>query len=159
MAVHPPFSDLLTDGQRRHLSASLEHVEMALEEIEALATPGASHKPVVLIHMLRDLPPGFDQEVHAPLARARALIEEIAATFRLHPNHSSAQRTVQTLALSSLVVLEDAFSRRLHGYGDVHPRLPGLLDPALARLHAEMAAVGAALRPHGPGPEFESPDA
>ena len=144
-----PVSDLLTDGQRRHLSASLEHVEMALGEIEALATPGASPKRVVLIHMLRDLPPGFDQEVHAPLARARALIEEIAATFGLRPNLSSAQRTVQTLALSSLVVLEDAFSRRIRGYGEINPRLPATLDPALTRLHAEVAAIGEALRTLG----------
>ena len=149
--------DLLTDGQCRHLSASLEHVEMALGEIQVLVTGNASHDPTPLIHMIRDLPPGFDEAVTAPLARARGIIGELAATLRLRPNQSSARRTVQSLVLSSLVVLEDAFSRRLRGYGAIHPQLPGMLDPGLTRLHAEVAAIAEALRTLAPVTEPKAP--
>jgi hypothetical protein len=137
--------DLLTDGQRRHLVASLANVAAALSEIESLARRSGAALQGSLLTVAHDLPPGFDQEIEPSLNRARLAIGELAAALGLEAPERSACRSVQALVTSSLVVLEDTGTRNLHGYGEIHPSLPQLLEPALCRIHEEVRAIGEAL--------------
>jgi len=140
-----PGTDLLTEGQRRHLIASLECVEQALAEIAALSNAQPSDDSALLSKPQRDLPPDFPMRIHGPLADAAATLGELANTFQLMRSPSSSLRSVQALVTTSLVVVEDTASRQLHGYGAVHPDLPRLLDPLLARLHEQLRRIGRAL--------------
>lgn len=70
---------------------------------------------------------------------------DLVATLDLQAPEHSAYRAVQALVVSSLVLLEDTETRKLHGYGTVHPALADLLDPVLSRLHEEVRAIGKVL--------------
>lgn len=145
MAIDRSAIDPLTEGQRRHLVASLANVAAALVEIEAIAKERGSIPPGPLAKVANDLPPGFDSAIEQPLNRARAALEALIAALDLQAPDGSARRSIQALVMSSLVILEDAGTRNLHGYGKIHPSLHDLLDPALSRIHEEIRAIGEAL--------------
>jgi hypothetical protein len=134
--------DLLTDGQRRHIIASLGLVAAALSEIESIAAAGdvSARSPIDRVN--RDVPDGFAEAARVPLGRARAALADLVAALSLEPRQTSAFRTIQALVVSSLVVLEDAGAKYLRGYGPIHPALPQTLEPGLRRIHEEVAAIG-----------------
>jgi hypothetical protein len=76
---------------------------------------------------------------------ARTTLTTLTCALGLTPSTPSDLRTFQALVVSALVVLEDAFSWKLKGYGAVDPQLPAVLDPLLERLHAQLVAIGRAL--------------
>jgi hypothetical protein len=145
VSAPPPLPDLLTDDQRRRLSASLERVERALRQIAALAGTGRRDSTALLSRSDDDLPPEFGHAIAGPLAAATGTLGELVEAFRLTGITASDARSVQALVVSSLVVLEEAASRHLRGYGPVHPDLPGSLDPQLQRLHDQVRRIGEAL--------------
>lgn len=135
-------TELLTEGQRRHLAASLRQVGSALAEIERLARPGVPPARNPLDNRVMDLPAAFAQAIASDLTGAHVELRDLVAALGLRSSPLTAARTVQALVVSSMVVLEDAGSRAMVGYGDVDPRLPLILDPALDRLHERMSAIG-----------------
>lgn len=142
MPVHPLTTDLLTDGQRRHLIASLQQVAASLVEIESLAYSNGAPAGWPLAKATYDLPNEFGAAIEPHLTQARAQVADLVATLELQAPEHSARRAVQALVVSSLVVLEDTETRKLHGYGTVHPALADLLDPALSRIHQKVRAIG-----------------
>jgi hypothetical protein len=145
MSTEPYPPEILTEGQRRHLVASLASVSAALNEIETLADGVAPARDGALRRVRSDLPPGFAPVIRAPLAGAREALVDLARDFNLPAAESSARRTVRALVTSSLVLLEDTATRNLRGYGAIAPSLPERLDPALRRLHALVLEIGEAL--------------
>jgi hypothetical protein len=137
--------DLLTEGQRRHLTVSLARVERAVREITALAGRGEAPPSLLLTRVIHDLPPDFGQSIQSTVGEAGATLAELASTFALEAPRSFHARSVQALVISSLVVIEDTASRNLRGYGEVHPGVPPLLDPLLNRLHETLVAIGRVL--------------
>jgi hypothetical protein len=137
--------DPLTEGQRRHLVASLANVVAALGEIDSIARRRGPTPAGSLARIVDDLPPGFDSAIELPLTRARAELAALIATLDLQAPDASAYRSVQALVMSSLVVLEDTGTRNLRGYGEIYPSLPELLEPALSRIHEQVRAIGQAL--------------
>ena len=142
MPVPSAAGDLLTEGQRRHITASLAHVAAGLAEIESIATERDRQGRSLLDGMTRDLPDGFERAVELPLAGAYAALADLVEALDLEPKAGSAARTVQALVISSLVVLEDAGTKYLRGYGPIHYALPQALEPALQRLHVHVATIG-----------------
>jgi len=142
---HAPPPELLTEDQRRHLTASLELVERRLFEIIAVVDGHRAPVPPYFRREARDLPAEFAGTVRPHLADAARTLADLAATLGLHPSPSSQFRTVQALVMSSVVVVEDAAARSLRGYGAVHPGLAPVLDPLLDRLHGQLLAIGRAL--------------
>jgi hypothetical protein len=140
-----PLTDLLTDDQRRRLSASLQRVERALRQIATLAGAAGHDSAALLSRSDNDLPPEFGRAIAEPLAGALGTLGKLVEAFRLAGMTASDARSVQALVISSLVVLEDAASPHLRGYGPVHPDLPGSLDPQLQRLHDQIRMIGEAL--------------
>lgn len=145
MPVDRSAIDPLTEGQRRHLVASLANVAAALREIESIARQTGSTPAGPLARVANDLPPGFDSAIELPLTRARAELAALIAALDLQAPDIPASRSVQALVMSSFVILEDAGTRNLRGYGEIHASLPALLEPALSRIHEEVRAIGEAL--------------
>jgi hypothetical protein len=148
-------AELLTEGQRRHLIASLSQVEQALRRVIAITRIRSSIESPLLTRQIDDISPALGPAIHGSLADVDATLAEIVATFQLVPPAASSLSTVQAMVVSSLVVVEDATSRRLRGYGPVHPGLPALLDPLLDRLHRQLREIVEAL-PRGPAGEESS---
>ena len=140
MAADPTPRDLLTEGQHRHLSVSLRMVERALRSISA-ATTGGQVGPPLLYREVNDLPTDSAGSVPALVEAATATLAELVATFDLTPAVSSQSGSLQALVLSGMVVIEDTASRKLKGYGEVHPDLPGSLNPLLQRLHRQLEEI------------------
>jgi len=138
-------SPILTDGQRRHLTASLDLIEAALGEMERLLNGGNGEAPRLLRRQVADHPPGLAERIREPIAQARAILAELVRELGLEPSRASSRRMLQALVMSSLVILEDSFAAKLRAYGDVHPALPGMLDGRLQRLHDLLITIGAAL--------------
>jgi hypothetical protein len=141
----PPTPDLLTEGQRRHLSASLGHLERHLREIERLTDGRHASTAMIFTREARDLPAEFGPAVHSCIADALSSLADLAAAFDLAPRQTSDFRSVQSLVLSGIVLVEDVAPRHLVAYGPVHPDLPARLDPLLDRLHAQVREIGHAL--------------
>jgi hypothetical protein len=144
MPVHRSTVDLLTEGQGRHLVASLAQVEAVLDEIEAtIRQSGSPHG--VLARVVDDLPAGFARAIEPPLARARTPLADLVAVLDLQAPATSAYRTVQALIMPTLVMLDDTGTLNPRGYGDIHPVLPDLLDPALSCIPEEVRTIGEVL--------------
>lgn len=146
MSDSPFARDLLTEGQRRHLTVSLARVERAVREIAALAGGKEAPPLPLLTEVIHDLPPDFGQSIQSAVAEAAATLSELASTFALEAPRSFHRRSVQALVVSSLVMIEDTASRNLRGYGEIHPGVPPLLDPLLNRLHEALVDIGRVLK-------------
>lgn len=145
MSDTPSTNDLLTEGQRRHLLASLERVERALRGIEPLLGHRSAIAPALFAREAADLPVEFGTTVAGAMSEATATLADLALAFGLIPASTSHLRPVRSLVLSSLVAIEDTASKNLRGYGPIHPDLPERLDPLLDRLHRQVAEIGRAL--------------
>ncbi|HEY7029191.1 MAG TPA: hypothetical protein VH438_16370 [Gemmatimonadales bacterium] len=141
-------SEVLSVGQMRHLTASLAQVERHLLEILALVDkPRGSPTPTLFGRETPDLPAGFGETARPSIASASATLTELVSTFGLQAPDFSQFRTVQALVITSVVVVEDAASRHMRGYGQIHPELPRMLDPLLSRLREQLLEIGRALSP------------
>lgn len=76
MPVHPLATDLLTDGQRRHLIASLQQVAASLVEIESLARSNGAPATWPLAKTTYDLPDAFGAAIEPHLTQARAQVAD-----------------------------------------------------------------------------------
>ncbi len=135
----------LSDGQRRHLTASLDLVEATLDELARLVGGSGGDSPRLLRRQVDDLSPALPSRGQEPIAQARAVLAELVRALGLEPRPYSSRQALQALVLSSLVILEDCFAATLRAYGETDPGLPSVLDPALRRLHDALTAIGAAL--------------
>jgi hypothetical protein len=133
----------LTEPQRQHLTVALAHLEDAVAEVEHLAT--APSRDSALTTELRDLPAGFAAAIAADLGRVRACLAGLARAFGLEPRQQSRAREIQGLLVITIVDAEEAGSKGLRGYGPVDPRLPAVLDPALAELRVTLTRMAARL--------------
>src|SRR6266536_2858495 len=121
--LNPVAAVELTDDQRRHLRVFLHQVEAAVAEVVWLAERGPQDR--ILQVDVADLPAEFGLRIQPEVERIRRDIETLAARFGLEPDGRSRLRRAQALLVSAIVVIEDANSRALKGYG--------LVDAALSR--------------------------
>jgi hypothetical protein len=151
MSTDPSAADLLNEQQRRHLSVSLARVEQALHRVSELSGVLPPPAETLLVGEARDLPLEFGETIGGSLAEVAATLANLVATFGLSSGRASRVRTVRALVISSVVLVEDMYSRKLGGYGAVHPELAEQLDPLLHRLRDLLLAIGHALPPPRPG--------
>lgn len=146
-----PTADLVTEAQRRHLAAGLGRVEQHLREIQALVGQPRTDRPPLLGQESRDLPADFGTTIQPAITSALADLSALVSTFALSPFHRSQFRAVQSLVMSSVVLVEDAGPRSLTAYGSIHPDLAPILDPLLARLRGQLLEIGRAVHAAAPG--------
>jgi hypothetical protein len=146
MTGAPLPGDLLTEGQRRHLVASLGRVERHLHELQALLGDRAAAAPELAEGAERELPAAARAAVRQPIADAMATLGALGSSFALTARRRSRFASMQAMVIASVVLIEDASSRHLAAYGPVDPRLPAVLDPMLDRLREQLMAVATALQ-------------
>jgi hypothetical protein len=133
----------LTEGQRRHLGVFLHQIEAAVAEVGWLSGRGPQDR--ILQVDVADLPAGFGVRVQAEVDRIRRALETLAARFGLEPDRRSRLRRAQALLVTAIVVIEDANSRALKGYGPVDAALSQGLDPVLDAISRALRAMMATL--------------
>jgi hypothetical protein len=127
----------LNGPQRRHFEVVLASLEDALLRVEQLAS-GTGTDARELTQVDHDVPPAFAVALGPSLAALRAQVSALARSMALEGRRPSTKRTIRAVLTSQIVHLEDSDARRLRGYGEVDPRVPALLDPALAALIGEL---------------------
>jgi hypothetical protein len=150
MTRPPASADLLTEGQRRHLVASLGRIERHLHELQALLGDRVGPGSGFAEGHGGKLPAAARVAVRQPIGDAMATLGELGSRFGLTARQRSRFSSMQAMVIASVVLIEDASSRHLAAYGPVDPRLPDLLDPMLERLRAQLMAVAGALQERDP---------
>jgi len=153
MVQRSPAAHELTEGQRRHLTASLLQVEQAMRRITELTQASLPGDSRLLARKGGEPSAGLSDALRGPLDGVAATLAELVGTFGLAPFPTSHLRTVRALIVSSLVIIEDTVSAKLRGYGPLHPGLPVRLDPLLARLHEQLVEMDRRLPRSDPGAE------
>jgi len=141
MTPDPRIPALLTEGQRRHLTATLALVERAVGQVAALARRDGSPESALLSQGQDDIPASVREPLVAAAADVAVIIEQLVSRFQLPASSASHRRTAEALLVSSLVEIEDTGSTSLRGYGHVHPDVALHLDPLLERLHHSIAQM------------------
>ncbi len=152
--LNPVAAVELTDDQRRHLRVFLHQVEAAVAEVVWLAERGPQDR--ILQVDVADLPAEFGLRIQPEVERIRRDIETLAARFGLEPDGRSRLRRAQALLVSAIVVIEDANSRALKGYGLVDAALSRELDPVLDEIGQALRAMTDALLTPGAPPDHTS---
>ena len=86
------------------------------------------------------------QSQNSVLAQRRVDLLALSTRLGLETRRMSRAHSIQALASSEIVRIEDSYSPTLHGYGAVHEDAAKVIDPALNRLHAGFVAIRALLR-------------
>lgn len=147
MAVERPASaasrddPLLNEPQLRHFEVFLAMLEIALNEIERLASVSPLPCRDNLIVYDSDLPREFMIHVAPALDAIRGQLSDLAHKLGIVPRHRSRTRTVKALLTAELVRTDDSYARKLRGYGAVSPRVQIEVDPALDRIRADIVAL------------------
>ena len=139
---------VLNGPQRNHFAALLAMMEECIAEIEMLsAAHGSDAAARTRLTLLEDdLPAGFVENVEPVLAQLRVDLRALSTRLGLETRRMSRAHSIQALASSEIVRIEDSYSPTLHGYGAVHEDAAKVIDPALNRLHAGFVAIRALLR-------------
>lgn len=124
--------DLLNPGQRRSVTVTLRNFEISLRQ--ALTwLDGKNENGILYRETLR-----LSAPKRAEMRRAiEAALAEIAATSELFALESDEQeaggliRSEMSVAWANLL---DTRSKKLRGYGEVHPQLAKALDPHILNL-------------------------
>jgi hypothetical protein len=141
----------LTEDQRRHLRVFLHQVEAAVAEVVWLAEWDPQDR--ILQVDVADLPAEFGLRIQPEVERIRRDIKTLAARFGLEPDRRSRLRRAQALLVSAIVVIEDANSRALKGYGLVDAALSRELDPVLDEIGQALRAMTDTLLMPGAPPD------
>ena len=142
--------DLLNTAQRSSLTIGLRAFEMHLRQADAWLRGGEERG--ILYRRSLDLSPERRAAVRAQIAAALAQIAELAERFDLSATEDDLGATIASLMSVDWANLCDTRSAKLHRYGDVDPRLAGLLDADIDAL-AQRALAVAALGRDGEVPE------
>ncbi len=146
MLDRPP-GELLNENQKRGLTATLQHLEKALRQVEGLLDGGDSGA----LYETVDLPSEEDREaLRGLVAEARAAVAELALAFELERHRESARSAIVALTSGGWEDLESCRPSALRGYGAVDPGLEAALGPRIERLSKLMRRMmNTAGRPRG----------
>jgi len=142
----------LTEQQRNHLAAALDHVDEALLQVLDAARPGMGPAPDRFLRQrLRDLPPGLAPELAGAVQRVRSRLGDDIGRLGLRVDAESTARRLAAYLSAAVVLLQDSHSAAMRAYGDVDPELAATLDPWLAQLEADLSSIRRAIetRPSG----------
>jgi hypothetical protein len=137
----------LNDNQRRHYEILFSRLEQSLEQIERAIQRAPSSAQ--LTRPIEDLPESFVANAAPLIGELRVAMLDVVSTLGLRPREVSRRRTIQALISSEMNGVQDGYSSRLRGYGEVDPSVAEHLDPRLRRLHHGLAELGQLLRNSG----------
>ncbi|HXJ78148.1 MAG TPA: hypothetical protein VMS64_05640 [Candidatus Methylomirabilis sp.] len=129
---------MLTEAQRRALTAGLGHIEAELDSIETLLD---RTREGLLATYEDDLPDSAHRRLHDRIDEARAMIRGLASTLGLEPVIAWKSHWIIGHLALLWVATEECQSRYLRAYGDVAPDLPALVDPMAHRLGEVLLAM------------------
>jgi hypothetical protein len=132
----------LSPAQRDHLTAALEYVERALDELERIGNPG--HGRALTVER-PDLPSEFATNARPDLARLRKQLRAVVRELDLPVRITSRARLAREIVDRCLIELADSGSHGLRGYGPVDPRAGMELDRLLAGFDAPLERLLARL--------------
>lgn len=133
----------MTDAQCRHLAVFLERVDEGLA-----ALSGTMAVPARALGLLRSARDDVSPEVARAaelVADARAAIDRLARSLGLAGMTVSRHHRFQALLMSMIVILEDAGSRGLRGFGPVDDSVRRSVDPELERIRILLVRIRAML--------------
>lgn len=125
--------ELLNAAQYRSISIVLRMLEERLHQAEVWLQ-GAGEEAGLLYHRTLISPPERRALVQQQIAEALQLIATLQQTFQLEAEEDDLRRTIRAALSASWADLCDARSATLRRYGEVHPELAAVLDPAIERL-------------------------
>jgi GTP-binding protein EngB required for normal cell division len=131
----------LNEFQKRHLLATLRHVDAVLLEAEAIMA--ASRSEPAFPRYSSDLPPPLGDAISERLRRFRGELRAAADALGLGDSGPmvGTRRAVHAQLLAASIALEEADAARLRGYGAVTPEAAetvGRISAALRRLLERM---------------------
>ena len=118
---------MLNEAQERSLSVTLRIVEDRLREIEQFIDAGDYMG--ILTEIKNDVPALAKDEIHEKAAQTRKKIKHLAVLFNLEKERTEASTQAFARLSYCWEILEDARSKRLKRFGDVHEGLPGVEEP------------------------------
>lgn len=130
---------VLTEAQRRHFAVLAMMLEETLAEMEEIARGGSPEGRLVAHE--HDLPADFPDAMAPVLERVRAVLGRLVDMLSLEARPISDARRMNALLITSVVRLEDSTSRKIRGYGVVHPSVARDLDPLLGDIHRDLAQL------------------
>lgn len=132
--------ELLNESQRRSLGTVLRRLEQAAWQMEVLLRQ-EEPPPLVLTHFAH--PPTASQRVALlkVAAAIRAEVTHLASDFGMAPHVEDQVKTLQALFSLQWADLEDVQPRKLHRYGQLHPRLQETLAPRMQQLASYSLAI------------------
>jgi hypothetical protein len=122
----------LSDSHRRILAALLRGFEDMLAEISRWIDPA----PGILISVEDRLNPGDQQRLHSLLDRMSGELERIRNEIGLDLSPRSAARSIESLLVEHLSLLEETAGGELRGYGEMNATARARLEQEFVRLHA-----------------------
>jgi hypothetical protein len=120
---------MLNEAQERSLSVTLRIVEDRLRDIEQYIDAGDYIG--ILKEVKNDVPAAAKDLIHEKAALMRDRIRQLAERFSLGKERTEASRLSLARLSYCWEILEDAKSKRLKRFGDVHDGLADILDPEL----------------------------
>lgn len=141
---HRDSERLLTESQRRSLSAGLQRIERELASVQTLL---ASTYEGEMVRFDADLAEPLRERLQKDVASARQLLRELRDRFELEPEHIAKSRWIFGCVSMLWVVAQECGTRYLRRYGRVSQELAPDLDPLVGRLADLMAAMQSATAP------------
>jgi hypothetical protein len=130
--VTPSPNYLLGESHRRIIAALLRGFEDMLAEIERWIDPA----PGVLIAVEDRLSPAEEQRLRSLLDRMSGELHRIGNEIGIDVSPRSAARSIESLLVEHLSLLEESAGGELRGYGDMDSSVRERLEREFARLHA-----------------------
>jgi hypothetical protein len=125
-------SDLrLSDSHRRIIAALLRGFEDMLSEIDRWIDPA----PGVLISIEDRLSSAEQHRLRALLDRMSAELRRMGNEIGLDASPRSAARSIESLLVEHLSLLEETAGGELRGYGEMDSSVRARLEQEFARLH------------------------
>lgn len=129
----------LNEQQLRHLTIVLDQVDVALLAVIDGSGGGDRGAARRFVRPERhDIPAAIAPRLLESALELRQRLDTTLVRLKVRRAPESARRRVVAYLTSALVLLDDCHARALAAYGDVDPALPGLLDPLLDVLAADV---------------------
>ena len=133
-------SDMLNENQRRHYYVLLSMLAQSMARLEAIASsrpPGDA----AFVTYDDDLPDDFLERIEPHIRTVHEMLGRLAQTLNVEPKRISRRNSVRAVLVTEIVRIEDSLSGGLRGYGEVDPRVRGVLDPMLQGVIRELQKV------------------
>src|SRR3989304_3425872 len=127
MAVHT-----LSENHLRVLCVVARSIERSLDDIEELLS--RKEEPSKLHYIQRSYSEEQRAGILQKVGSLRGRLAEFVRDFQLKGDSRSEQQIVDTKVTHMWMLLEDSFSQKLKGYGNVEKSISGKLDESVSEL-------------------------